>query len=669
LRTTRQTFRSFAVLFLVLAGPARAQPAPPPLTVLDVPFISQSEALCGGAAAAMILRYWGERGLTAESFAPLVDRSAAGIRTDTLMADLRNRGWNATGIEGTPDLIARELAQGRPVLTLIEDRPGTFHYVVLVAVTDKALVFHDPARAPFRVMSRQEFSRRWDASDRWMAVVLPGTAGPSQPSAAPGSAFADDGAVNGAAMTSCERAVSEGVRLAQAGDLSGAELALGSALGCPGSGALRELAGVRLLQKQWRDVAELASAAVAEDPADAHAWRLLGTSRFVQNDRDAALAAWNEVGEPRVDLFAVNGLTRTRPRVVERLVGLEPGAVLTGERLRLAERRLAELPSSGLSRIEYVPVSTGLAEVRATVVERPLVPSGWVSYAAIGLTAAARRQVDVASGSPTGGGERADIFWRFWPHRPAVGARFEAPAPWGGLWAVAASREEQPFTAAGLAPAERASTRISTSAWLTSRLRVQADAGSDRWSGLGTFGHVSGRGRLGSRDERAIVEIVSSLWAGRETFSSTELRLTARSSRERRGLVWIGRGGAAGATGGTPLDLWFAGDTGHARSVLLRAHPLLDDGRLRVERLGRRIGFASGEVQRWWRGPAGVAAAGAVFADATLVGLRRMAATRGDTDVGIGARVALPGVAGVFRVDVAKGLRDGATAVTFAYDP
>ena len=37
-----------------------------------------------------------------------------------------------------------------PVLTLIEDRPGTFHYIVVVAVTDKALVFHDPARAPFR---------------------------------------------------------------------------------------------------------------------------------------------------------------------------------------------------------------------------------------------------------------------------------------------------------------------------------------------------------------------------------------------------------------------------------------------------------------------------------------------------------------------------------------
>src|ERR1044071_3184259 len=82
---------------------------PRPLQVLDVPFISQSELLCGGAAAAMVLRYWGERGITAESFADLVDRSASGIRTDTLVADLTRRGWMATGVSGTGDIMRAEL--------------------------------------------------------------------------------------------------------------------------------------------------------------------------------------------------------------------------------------------------------------------------------------------------------------------------------------------------------------------------------------------------------------------------------------------------------------------------------------------------------------------------------------------------------------------------------
>ena len=71
-----------------------------PLALLDVPFISQSELLCGGAAAAMVLRYWGERGISAETFSHLVDRSAAGIRTDVLVDELRRRGWTADGGDG-----------------------------------------------------------------------------------------------------------------------------------------------------------------------------------------------------------------------------------------------------------------------------------------------------------------------------------------------------------------------------------------------------------------------------------------------------------------------------------------------------------------------------------------------------------------------------------------
>src|SRR5688572_17729237 len=146
---------------------------PRPLQLLDVPFISQSELLCGGAAAAMVLRYWGERGVTAESFAALVDRSASGIRTDALVADLKRRGWLATAVAGTGELMRAELGQGRPVLTLIEDRPSTDHYVVVVGAHERGVVFHDPARAPFLVMSAAEFDRRWRSADRWMAVVVP----------------------------------------------------------------------------------------------------------------------------------------------------------------------------------------------------------------------------------------------------------------------------------------------------------------------------------------------------------------------------------------------------------------------------------------------------------------------------------------------------------------
>ncbi len=662
------------ILLFVLAGPVQAQPASTPLPVLDVPFISQSEALCGGAAAAMVLRYWGERGLTAESFAPLVDRSAAGIRTDALIADLRRRGWMAFGIEGSGDGVERELARGRPVLALIQDRPGTFHYIVIVSATPTAIVFHDPARAPFRAMTREEFGRRWAAAERWMAVVVPGSSPDSgKPAPLPGAALPADvpaAAVDpDAAGDRCTQLVAEGVRFAQANRLDDAERVLGSALACPGVAALRELAGVRLLQKRWPEVSELAAAAVAQVPDDDYAWRLLATSRFLQNDRAAALDAWNHVGEPRLDLIAVAGLTRTRQRVVEGLLDVPIGQPLTRETLARSARRLAELPSAALSRIDYVPVAGGLAELRATVAERPLVPSSTWDLAGIGIAAAARREIGVSLGSLTGGGERIDLSWRFWPHRRRVGATLEAPAPWGGLWAVGGFAERQPFDDVTIAPARRVSARLSVSNWVASGLRVGMQAGSDRWGNTATLAHLSGLVRGATHDERVVADGEVSGWMGAQGFSSGWLSVTARSSIARDGFAFIGRTGAAVASASTPLDLWFAGDTGHARDVLLRAHPVLEDGRLQVDRLGRHLAHASGEAQHWWRGPFAIRAAAAVFVDAAIAGRRVDAGARRDVDVGIGARVAIPGLRGVLRVDAGRGLRDGATAWSFVYAP
>ena len=141
------------------------------------------------------------------------------------------------------------------------------------------------------------------------------------------------------------------------------------ALSCNGSAPLRELAGVRLLQRRWGEVSDLASAAVAEDPSDAHAWRLLATSRFVEDDRAGALDAWNHVGEPRVDLIRVDGLVRTRQRIVEELLPVTRNDVLTWQRFVQARRQLRELPSAASAELTFVPVPSGLVELRATVAD------------------------------------------------------------------------------------------------------------------------------------------------------------------------------------------------------------------------------------------------------------------------------------------------------------
>lgn len=668
--------RAFALCCVVLAAAQtlhlQAQgEGPAPLSLIDVPFIAQSEALCGGAAAAMVLRYWGERGVSAEAFAHLVDRSAAGIRTDALIGDLRRRGWIANGMEGDEAAIQTELSRGRPVMTLVEDRPSTFHYVVIVGWHERGVVFHDPARAPFRVMSTGEFTRRWRPARRWMAVVVPGE--PHQPSNV-GSAFrrtegrlkpAPTGEEDGS--TACEQAVAQGIRHAQSNDLEAAERIFAEAVACPG--ATRELAGVRVLQKRWVEASDLASAAVAADQGDRYAWEVLATSRFVQNDRLGALAAWNHTGAPRLDLVRIDGLTRTRHRPVERLLDVAPGELLTASRFARAKRQLAELPSASSTRLEYVPVSAGLAELRASVADRPLVPTGRLALAAAGLVAAATREVRLTTGSLVGGGETISAAWRFWPRRPRVAGGMRAPAPWGGTWRVQAFSERQPFTVVDVPRAERVGARLGVSDWMTGRLRWDVSAGVDEWAGETARGSIGGGARWASLDDRVDASAGVQAWLGHAGFATIDAGVRARSSSAVRGRVFRGTGGVQIATDTTPLDLWWAGDTGHARVALVRAHPLLDQGRLRVERLGRAVAHASLEAQRWWTVVRPVSAAAAVFGDVARTARRRDGPALGDVDVGVGARVAVAGVPGVFRVDVAKGLRDGATAISIAYEP
>ncbi len=657
----------------------------PVLRILDVPYVSQTEALCGGAAASMVLRYWGERGLNAESFAHLVDASAGGIRTTALLQELNDRGWIATAVPGSEARLADEIDRaGRPVLALIQDRPGTFHYVVVVGVPARAVVFHDPARTPYRVMSRDEFRRRWSASSYWMAVVVPRErpAGAIEPRLVPpprldGSSGGRDGAPLDGSAPRCEALVTDGVRLAQSGDFEGAERSLTSALACPGGAAYRELAGLRALQRRWPDAAELASTATQADAMDAAAWRLLATARFLEDDRPGALAAWNAVGEPTVDTVQVSGLTRTRAAVVERAIGIPSGEVLSQDAIDGGRRRLTSLPALQSSSLGYAPVAGGRAEVRATVNERGLLPSGLFDYGPIAARAIFTREARVSLGAWSGGGERLDLQYRFRPKRPRVALALQAPAPWGGVWGVEGAWERQPFDTGLLATSERTSGRLAWSDWLTGRLQVAVRGGVDRWVDLGARGALGGTVRVASIDDRVIAHADVDAWIGDTRFTAARLVTTLRSSTARRGIVLVGVAGAGAAGDAAPVDLWFAGDPGSAGHwpVLLRAHALVGEATFfRTAQMGRSVVHGSAEAQYWWA-PKGVGllqdlrVGAAVFVDSAHVTRRLRPGDRDDVDAGLGLRVGVPGGRGTIRIDAAQGLVNGDTKFSFVYEP
>ena len=672
------------LLALVPGGPAAAAPSPAGEAgrivaadrMLDVPYVPQSESLCGGAAAAMVLRYWKSPPVFAEDFAALVTETAGGITLGDLTRAIRDRGWRALPFVGTAVDVQMHLAQGRPVIALIEDRPGRHHYVVTVAWTGGRVVFHDPARGPFRVEDQGQFERDWAATGRTTLLILP--------EESPGVAtIAEREAPDPAVISpACQQSVDHAIALAVAGDLDAADALLSMAsASCPAfSGGPRELAGIRFLQRRWAEAAALAEAAVVRDPSDMHAWQLLATARFLDGDADGALAAWNRREEPRIDLTRIDGLDRTRYAVVADLVNLPARSLLTSTEIGRAARRVAALPVAGASRVSYSPGASGEATVDVAVVERPLVPNTPASLVAAGIHAATAREVRFDVASPTGNGEVWTAAARWWTRRPRVAFSLAAPklGPWSGLWQIDGSWERQTYqlafpsseAGAALFESHRRHAGVAFADWASETVRWEMSGALDHWRDRG---HQLAMGAALERRllaDRVALRAQGSVWPGlgdAAAFASTTAALAMRSASE-RDPAWTGQIGVHVVSAGSPLDEWAGAGTGQGRTPLLRAHPLLVDGIIRAGELSRILVHGTLEFQRLVMTRPLAHVSLAAFTDVAKRARTELATSIPlDVDTGGGLRVRAPGAPGVMRLDVARGWRNGNVVVSAAW--
>ncbi len=656
-------------------GPSQSRP----VTILDVPFLLQSEELCGGAAAAMVLRYWGDRDVSSEDFAFLPGARASGIRGDVLAAEVRRRGWTAQGFRGDEPAAKQHLERGRPLIALIEGRPGRFHYVVLLAWAEGQLVLHDPARGPFRVVAEATFLTTWAATDFWTLLVLPDPASvlPSMQRQVAGTSEAVMVVQSG---DGCGALVSQGIGLAEAGDQGGADAALSTAVArCPASAlAARELAGLRFVQSRWHEAAQHAGRAVAHAPGDAQAWRLLAASRFILADLDGALHAWNRIGEPQIDLVRVDGLDRIYQTVVNELLGLAPREELSVAGLQRASRRLALLPAASATRVGYRPVPGGLVEVEAAVVERRRFP-GRMGLVAVGAHALIERELLIGTAAPGSGGARLDLGWRWWKERPRLALSLRAPAAFGrsGLWQLDGLWERQsynvgPSEGEPVVQEERRRIALSYSDWMGANTRVGVAAAFDRWERSGNYLAMSGLAERRLADDRLAVRAQAGIWPGlarAESFGVGGLDVfwrSASTSESGRPPRLTARAGLESASTGAPLDLWRGADVGHARDVLARAHPLLRGGVVSGGIFGRTLAHGGVELQAgtFAHGPARLGVA--LFTDVARAWhpLEPTDGSRTQIDVGFGLRLRVAGEARTLRIDVAHGLRDGRNAIS-----
>jgi hypothetical protein len=659
--------------------------------LLDVPYVAQTPELCGGAAVAMVLRYWGTRDVFPGDFASLVGAGDGGILTDTLAAAVRDRGWQ-TFIVPAADEAARsgiraQIDRGRPLIALIEVGARTYHYVVIVGSTDQVVVLHDPARAPFRVMAWADFDRVWAASGRWMMLVLPpGRARPDE-AVARVTPVSLDVAVR-PDQTPCGALVAHSVQLALAGDRTGAEEGLSAATGlCPNDPASwRELAGLRFSQARWSESRDMALAAVRLAPRDEYAWQLVATSRYLMGDVMGALDAWNHMGEPRLDTIVIHGAQRTRHPVVVRAAGLQPRQVLTSEVFGRVQRRLGDLPVASRARMKYEPLDGGLARADLFIDEHQMLPIGWTALGTLGARAALLHELRVDVAGSMGAGELARGAWRWSANRPRVmlGLALPSSAVFPGIISVDGLWDRQTYDATPssgtttLVRGERRRVGLNLADWSTRWLRWEVGAAYDRLSEYRDLDEMPSDTRnylaldsavhVRLADDRLALEASAGWWApfgGGSRFGTGGLLAAWRSTNDTTAPVWSAVTEVAMASRVAPLALWQGAGTGHGRSWLLRAHPLLHKGVLTGLAFGRDAGHGSIEYVRPVRPMLAVAG----FVDAARAWSRQngLGTSPLYVDAGVGVRVQAPGSSGTIRIDVAHGLRGGGTTFSASW--
>jgi hypothetical protein len=643
---------------------------------IEVPYLPQTDALCGGAAAAMVFRYWGDVHADATEFALLVDRRAGGIADDVLIDAVRKRGWQPIELRGGLAGLQERLADHQPVIVLLADRGARYHYVVVTGQTDEGVSIHDPSWGPSREISSAEFERRWRASNHWGLVILPPSDGLPKPNA--GRVLVEPSRD----ADQCDALLSDALAEIRGAGFDKAETILDPVrTACPSlAGPWRELAGVRFAQRQWKDAAALARAALVRDPSDAYALDVLGSSLFMQDDAVGALRAWNEIDKPRVNLVRIEGIRHTRYQTVAEALAVQPNMLLTAEKFEQARRRLEELPDRSSARLTMRPETDGFVSVDVVVLERGGVPRNATDWTATGARAAATRSLSVSLPGGTGQGDVWSAEWGFWPNRPSVGMAFAAPrvGRLPGVWRVEASWDAQSFASDTIgAPAVRESRwhgGLSVSDWLTAHIRYSISTGFDTWNGDRKTVAIGGAVERRWFGDRAALEVHATDWIGVRSstgFQVTGVRVDLQSSPERRGWIVLGTAGADRVSDRAPLGMWPGAGDGHARVPMLRAHPLLQDGVIGLglsSAFGRSLSYGTAEAQRWFDKPFLARVGLAAFIDIARAS-RKAAGNESPThiDAGAGVRVKIPGATGALRVDVARGVRDGAHALTFGW--
>ncbi len=634
-------------------------PVPASAVALQVPYVAQSVLLCGGAAIAMIERWWDRRGVFASEFAHLVRAEEGGIRTTDLTDAMTSRGWQAQAVTGTPAIVRQSLADSAPVIALIRVGERRYHYVVILAWREGTVTYHDPAVSPFATLDTTAFLQRWRGAKQWALLVKPNLTTAATTPVPPAATRTTVDSLP------CRPWLDQAADAAAAGDLGTADARLVSAsTRCANEPlVLRERAGVRFRQGRHGEAAKLAVEYTRLAPNDSLGWQLLASSRYLAGDAPGALDAWNRVGRPIVDLIRIDGIRRTRFSEVLGVSESAPGEVLTRRALAITRRRIADMPTLGATRVTYAAVTGGVVELRAVVNERPMIEPARSLFFSTAVDALFRRDIHLSLASPLRLGELWTMQWRWQQADPRIAVRVAIPARLGIPVVAHLEQSWETYRFAGRStPDEREAAALQFTGWTRPSLDAIAGVRVERWAGRGEYVAVTaGTGFHDARDRVGLLVEGDHAFPRDEqrAYSLARARAAFTPPIDRWQMQWTMRLGVDVATAGTPTALQPLAGGDFARAIPLRAHPFIVDRVLPTARIARTVmhGGIAGDRAVFQRGPlrlgAGVFLDGAQLRD----NAEGDAQPRFYLDAGAGLRIGLAGTQwSALRIDVARGL-------------
>ena len=168
-------------LAAMLCSCASLHPEPVTPYALDVPRMRQPNAnACLAACAACVSTYWAVTSTPQSVIADLGKPPRGGYAIGDMRDWARDRGFAAYVLAGDLAILREHLAKGRPLIAVLEKKPGRTHAVVVagVAPDGRLLALMDPAQGRNTVLPFSIFQQQWARARQAILLIA---SGPSQP--------------------------------------------------------------------------------------------------------------------------------------------------------------------------------------------------------------------------------------------------------------------------------------------------------------------------------------------------------------------------------------------------------------------------------------------------------------------------------------------------------